>query len=63
MASIADCYIAELCDMFESLILGLSGIESTPGRLKALLVDRDADSGKPGMTVDEFTRLRESIMK
>ena len=60
--SIETYYLAELCDMLEALLLGLSGKNGSPNRCEALLIKKAED--KPGTyTVDEYNRLRERIMK
>lgn len=55
-------YLAELCDMLEALLLGLSGKDGAPNRSGALLIEK-TEKKSSGYTVDEFNQLRERIMK
>lgn len=61
--SLGTYFIAELCDMLELLILGLSGKDGSPNRTESLCVQTDEQKASKGYTVDEFARLREQIMR
>ena len=60
--SIEAYYTAELCDMLETLIMGLSGKESTANRTETLLIQKEVKK-ETTYTVEEFEKLRSQIMK
>ena len=61
--SLGTYFLAELCDMLEALILGLSGKDGLPNRTESLYIQTDEEKASKGYTVDEFARIREKIMR